>query len=267
MAQSDWAAGVDIGRPSAARIYDYLLGGSHNFAVDREAAEQVLAVMPSVRYMAESNRAFLYRAVRYLCHAGVRQFLDIGSGIPTSGSVHEIAQEIAPDSRVVYVDIDPIAIAHCTALLRNNDNATAILADARKPSTVLDDEATRDLLDFRQPVGLLIVSLLHFIPGEDAYQMVGSLGGVLPGGSYLVLSHAAPDPFTGEEGEALGAIYNRSTTPGGEARNRDEVMRFFEGYDLVEPGLAWATEWRPDEEPQTDPAKLGLLAGVGRKRG
>lgn len=267
MAERDWSAGVDVDRPSAARIYDYFLGGSHNFAVDRDAAEKVLAVQPTVRFIAEANRAFLFRAVQYLVDAGVRQFLDIGSGIPTSGSVHQIAQELAPDSRVVYVDIDPVAITMCNTLLYDNDRATAIMADARKPEAVLGHPDARAMLDFDAPIGLLIVSLLHFIAGEEAYEMVGALGGALPPDSYLVLSHITPEEMTEEESEKIRAVYAKSTTPAGEARDRAGVLRFFDGFELVEPGLVRLADWCPDRPTPAGHELVAMLAGVGRKVG
>src|SRR5438132_13046061 len=163
---------IDINLPSAARMYDYYLGGGHNFAADREVAERALAIMPEGRQLAQINRAFLRRAVRFCVAAGLRQFLDLGSGIPTLGNVHEVAQAASPLSKVVYVDIDPVAVAHSRALLESNDLATAVLEDLRKPESVLTNPAVRGLLDLKRPVALLMLSVLHFVQDEDDPAMI-----------------------------------------------------------------------------------------------
>jgi SAM-dependent methyltransferase len=274
MAAEDWARGADTDTPTAARIYDYMLGGSHHFAADRAAAQVLIDTVPDVRRMARANRAFLARAVRYLIDAGVRQFLDIGSGIPTVGNVHQIAQDAAPDTRVVYVDIDPIAVLHSRALLDGNQRATAILADLRQPDqllALLEQPEQRAVLDLTQPVALLLASVLHFVPDDDqAYPAVQALTGALPAGSYLVISHAATEGWDEHATGAAQDVYRKTTTPGG-PRARAQIERFFDGLELVEPGLVWVSTWRPEEhhdDPFIDqPQRSGMLAGVGRKPG
>lgn len=260
-------------RPAtSARIYDYCLGGVHNFPADQEVARKLIAQFPFIPAVARANRAFLRRAVRQLADAGVRQFLDIGSGIPTEGNVHEIAQEIAPDSRVVYVDIDPVAVAESLEILDGNERATAVRADLRSPQTVLDHPGVRRLLDFDQPIGLLLASVLHFVPDDtQAYDAVARLVAALAPGSYLVVSHAATESFPrGSERAKAAELYQRQTaTPGG-SRSRSETERFFTGIELVDPGVVWTHEWRPDPDEPTEfadgPQRNGEWAGVGRTK-
>jgi hypothetical protein len=186
---AEWTRDVDIDRPSAAGMYDYYLGGSHNFAVDRQAAEQVVKAIPNVRQIAVANRGFLREAVRHLLKLGARQVLDVGSGIPTVGNVHEVAQAVDHHARVVYVDIDPVAVIHAQQLLSGNDRATALAADLRHPEAILSHRSLRETLDLTQPVGLLLVSVLHFLPDADAYPAVARLREALPPGSGLAISH------------------------------------------------------------------------------
>ncbi len=259
----DLTGGIDVARPSPARIYDYLLGGSLNFAADRDAARQLIAMVPDVPLVAQANRAFLRRAVRFLVDVGVRQFLDLGSGVPTRGNVHEIAQQMAPGSRVVYVDIDPVAVAHSRQILAGNDRATAIQQDARRPEQILEHPEVRRLLDLSRPTAMLVVSMLHFIPdSDDPAGIMHKLHDALAPGSYLVLSHLT-------SGNGPGG----ATPDGGwsdtfaNPRSLAEVARFFAGFDLVEPGLVPVEQWRPDA-PGTagdNPALLCMHAGVGRK--
>jgi hypothetical protein len=267
VAAADWARDVDLERPSAARMYDYYLGGSHNFAADREAAEQVVTAIPNVRQIALANRAFLRRAVLHLLELGVRQFLDVGSGIPTVGNVHEVAQAVDPAARVVYVDIDPVAVIHAGHLLAGNPLAAAAMADLREPEAILDDPVVRETLDLTRPVGLLLVSVLHFVPDADACPAVARLRGALPRGSGLVISHAAVEGMARESAEAAGQVYQRSTSPGGAIRTRGQIEEFFDGYELVPPGLVWVSQWRPGSPADCGdhPERLALLAGVGRR--
>ncbi|WP_213450593.1 SAM-dependent methyltransferase [Rhizomonospora bruguierae] len=269
MDRPDWAPeGIDLTRPSVARAYDYWLGGSHNFAIDRDWARQVLAAVPDLRLMAQANRAFLHRAVRFMVDQGVRQFLDIGSGIPTVGNVHEIAQRAAPGSRVVYVDIDPVAVAHSEQILKGEPGAAVIMADLRQPSAVLTHRATRALLDFDRPVGLLLCSVLHAIPdADDPYGMVRELVKPLPPGSYVAISHGTLDDLV-EEADEMTELAGRTTTPI-TGRPRAEVERFFAGLELVEPGLVWSVLWRPEEPDETfeRPGRSGFYAGVARVPG
>jgi SAM-dependent methyltransferase len=265
--QPDWAPdGIDLSVPSVARAYDYALGGAHSFAVDREFFRAIEAVLPEARLMFRANRAFMHRAVRFMIEAGIRQFLDIGSGIPTVGNVHEIAQRFAAESRVVYVDIDPVAVAHSRLILAGNDGAAAIQEDLRHPDAILDHPYTRQLLDFDQPVGLILAAILHAIPDEDdPYGVTARLRDVLPAGSYVAISHATADSRP-EEARAAERVTKQTNTPG-TIRPRAEVLRFFTGLDLVEPGLVWTPQWRPDRPADVGehPERLVTYAGVGRK--
>jgi hypothetical protein len=263
----DWAPeGVDLNTPSVARAYDYALGGAHSFAVDREFFRAVEAVLPEARLMFRANRAFMHRAARFMIRAGIRQFLDLGSGIPTVGNVHEIAQKHAAESRVVYVDIDPVAVAHSRLILAGNDRATAIQEDARHVDAILDHPETRALLDFDQPVGLILAAILHAIPDDDeAYGSMARLRDVLPAGSYVAISHATADSRPAEA-RAAERVTKQTNTPG-RVRGRAEVLRFFTGLELVEPGLVWTPQWRPDrpQDVGEHPERLVTYAGVGRK--
>jgi trans-aconitate methyltransferase len=257
---------------TAARMYDYYLGGVHNFPADQEAARKVVAQLPNLPLVARTNRAFLRRAVRELVGLGVRQFLDLGSGIPTSGNVHEIAQELAPDARVAYVDIDPVAVAESLEILDGNPRATAIRMDMRRPAELLRHPGIR-LIDFDQPVGLLAMAVLHFVTDDDqAYDLVAELISDLAPGSYLAVSHAAAESFepTGEQTKAAVDVYRQQTTTSVRPRSRAEIERFFTGAELLEPGLVWLHEWRPDgsavpAEILAEPSISGGFAGVGRK--
>jgi S-adenosyl methyltransferase len=268
MERPDWAPeGIDIERPSAARIYDYWLGGSHNFASDREVARQIVNIVPDTPLIMQANRAFLHRAVRYLVDAGIRQFLDIGSGIPTLGNVHEVAQKIAPDARVVYVDIDPVAVAHSQYILAGNELATVVQEDLRHPDRILAHPEVRGLLDFGQPIALLLLAVLHFIQdADDPAGIVTRLRDALPPGSYLALSHGTADGMS-EEAKRATELFSRSTTPPA-TRTHAEVERLFAGFELVEPGLVWAPQWHPEhpEEVGEHPEQALNYVGVGRKR-
>jgi hypothetical protein len=257
---------------TAARIYDYHLGGTHNFPADREAAKAIAQMFPLTPALVKTNRAFLRRAVRHVTRAGVRQFLDIGSGIPTVGNVHEVADQVAPDVRVVYADIDPVAVSEGQEILHGNDRATAIRADLREPQVILAHPQVRRLIDFGQPVGLLLLAVLHFVPDDAvAYAAVGQLLAAMPAGSYLVVSHGSSDgEFDPDNVGAAQDVYKRQTATPFHLRTRAEVERFFTGLDLVEPGVVWLPEWRPAPDDPTDftdnpPASAGLAA-VGRLR-
>jgi hypothetical protein len=261
--------GVDTQRANVARVYDYLLGGSHNFLADQDLGRAMAAVEPNVRAIARANRDFLGRAVRFLSSAGIRQFLDVGSGIPTQGNVHEVAHQADPGARVVYADLDPVAIAHSTAILAGQDNAAIIDGDLREPEKILTHPASRQLIDFSQPVGLLLVAVLHFIgDAEDPSRIVATLREALAPGSYLVLCHATNESRPTVT-QAAEKVYQRSVPTQGRTRSRTEILRFFEGFDLVEPGLVYIPEWRPDSpgDVPSDPSKFWFLAGVARKSG
>lgn len=265
----DWAPEtIDLDRPSAARIYDYLLGGSHNFAVDRDTARHLTALMPELSLRAQANRAFLRRSVRFLADAGIRQFLDLGSGIPTVGNVHEIAQRAAPDARVVYVDLDPVAVAHSRELLAGNDRATIIQEDLRAPERIVAHPEVRELLDFDRPIAVLIVAVLHFVPDEDGpFRAVATIRDALPPGSYLALTHADTSGIDPDQRAAGEQLYARSGSTF-VSRGPAEVARFFTGFSLVEPGLVWVPRWRPDSASLGgDPQQSVMLGGVGRRDG
>jgi hypothetical protein len=250
-------------------MYDYLLGGVHNFPVDRLAAQQVIAQYPLTPLAVRANRAFLGRAVRFLAAAGVRQFLDLGSGMPTVGNVHEIAQQVAPDCRVVYVDIDPVAVAESLDLLAGNPLVTAVRGDIRAPQDILGHTRVGELLDFSRPIGLLMVAVLHFVPGQEAYHAVSTLVDALPPGSYLVISHVTTDGLSlSDEAVAAGRdVYQRQTATPMQPRSRDEIARFLGSTSLVEPGLVAVPAWRPAPQDPTDfaeaPERSGFLAGIG----
>ena len=255
---------VDLTRPSVARMYDYFLGGSHNFAVDRETARAIETIYPGMVGAARANRSFLRRAVRYLCARGVDQFLDLGSGIPTVGNVHEIAQRTNPDARVVYVDVEPVAVAHSIAMLAKNDQAVAVLADLRDPDAVLTDPEVRAALDFDRPIGVLLAASLHFVPDSDGPHAVVAryLDAVCPG-SYLAISHGSLEGIPQDSvtsGERVQAVYQR-TDAQLVLRSTSDIARFFDGLDVVDPGVVLLPEWRPD----SDDAYISAYVGVGRK--
>jgi hypothetical protein len=259
--------GVDPGKASVARIYDAMLGGVHNFAIDREALAAFTAIDPQVRALARANRAFLGRTVRHLAAAGVRQFLDLGSGIPTQGNVHEVAQAAAPDARVVYVDNDPVAVAHSASLLSENPGADIVTGDARRPAEIIDSPQVRRLIDFNQPVAVLMITLLHFITEEEGpEQLVGAFRDALCPGSWLALSHATDEdrPTTAA---AVGKLYSSRATSPVTARSRQRIAGLFDGFELVDPGLVYVPLWRPDPDDEIPdrPSEYWVYAGVGRK--
>lgn len=259
---------IDV--PHTARMYDYYLGGKDNYPADRQAAEQALAVFPNARTAARENRAFLVRTTRYLAgEVGIRQFLDIGTGIPTSPNLHEVAQAIAPDARAVYADNDPIVLAHARALLTSTpEGRTAYIdADLRDTDRILAAPELRGTLDLTRPVALSILSVFHFVPDEDdPYGIVGRLMDALPSGSYLVLTHITPDCAPAEI-ERVAEVYRRQGIPGA-PRSRLEVERFFEGLELIEPGVQVLHRWRPDSTSNGDltDAEVSVYAGVAFKR-
>jgi hypothetical protein len=257
-------------RPAtAARIYDYLLGGVHNFPADRDVAEKVIEGVPFAREAARANRAFLGRLVRYLAAQGVDQFIDIGSGIPTQGNVHEILREVRPEARVVYVDIDPLAVAESLDLLEGNPRATAVRGDLRDPGPILTHSELLRVLDLDQPVGLLLIAVLHFVPDDaQAYGAVERLRRELAPGSYLGISHGATETAPDDvQQTSAGHAYNQRTTTGSaKPRNREEFAAFFGDWELVEPGIAWLSDWRPDPtRSPDDPRSSTGWAAAARK--
>jgi hypothetical protein len=259
--------GADLTKASMARVYDYWLGGEHNFPSDQDAARSLMAVDPRVPAMARANRAFLRREVRHMAlEGGIRQFLDIGSGIPTQQNVHQIAQAAAPGARVVYVDQDDVAVEHSQLILDGNPGAAAIQADFRDPGAILGHPEVRRLIDFSQPVGLLLLAVLHLIPDrDDPGQILKTFRTSLALGSYLAISHACPDADP-DRIAAFQAIYNDRVAGTAVGRTRQQIAGFFDGFTLVPPGLVWLAEWRPDSpgDVPPNPAEFPLLAGVGR---
>jgi SAM-dependent methyltransferase len=260
--------GIDTGKANGARVYDYVLGGSHNFRADQDAARALIAVEPNTRAIGRENRAFLGRAVRFLAgQAGIRQFLDIGSGIPTEQNVHQVAHQFAPGSRVVYVDHDEVAVAHSRLILADDTDAAIVQADLREPAKILADPATQLLIDLSQPVAVLLVAVLHFIPDADnPAQILATLRDALAPGSYLVISHACRDakPVVVS---AIETVYRSRVAGQITARTREQIAAFFAGFEVVEPGLAWLPEWRPDSPADVpgNPAQYWVLAGAARR--
>ena len=256
--------GIDTTVPTTARMYDFWLGGHDNFAADRAAALKVSEAAPEAQLMAIENRNFLRRAIRYLAaEAGITQFVDIGTGLPTQGNVHQVVQEINPDARVVYVDNDPMVLAHSRAL-KTGGNTVVIEADLRDPRAILDHPGTRKLIDFGQPLAVLLVAVLHFISDDDdPLAIVAAIRNVLPPGSYLVLSHVSGD--IRRESAASATVHYKKVSSGATLRGRDEILRFFAGLELIEPGVVQVPYWRPDGPEPADAGKVWILGGVGRK--
>lgn len=258
---------VDLDKPNAARVYDYYLGGSHNFAVDRQMGDEAIAMWPELPQIMQANRAFLRRAVHYCVEQGIRQFLDLGSGIPTVGNVHEVAQLAAPGTRVVYVDTDPVAVAYSKNLLADNPDADIVRADARKPEVVLASEEVGELLDLQQPVAVMMVALLHFVGDESRpREVIARYREAMAPGSFLVISHATAEGRPDLAGEHADLYRQRTTTPM-TFRSRDEIGALFEGFELVEPGLVFMPQWRPvsPAEVGDNPERFTALVGVGSK--
>jgi hypothetical protein len=266
---SDLPPEIDPSRPHSARIYDYFIGGKNHFAADRETGAEVLRRSPYAHIAARENRNFLGRAVRYLAaEAGIRQFLDIGTGLPTTDNVHQVAQAVDPAARVVYVDNDPLVLAHARALLTSApEGRTAYIdADIRSPSAILDHPATRDVLDFGQPVALMLVAILHFVTDEaKPAEVIATLLGALPSGSYLVASHLSTEHD--QEATTAGQQVMRGAGITMQKRDSDEFARLaFPGLDLVPPGVTLVSEWRPDGlGPRPTPTEVNCYGGVARK--
>jgi SAM-dependent methyltransferase len=252
--------------PNVARMYDYYLGGKDNFAADREAAEQALSFAPELRAGAADVRAFLTRSVRYLAGEGIRQFVDIGCGLPTNGNVHEVAQALAPDAKVAYLDNDPVVIAHARALLETDPSTRVVQADVREPEALLAEPELRELIDFDRPVAILMNAVLHVIPDDElVLHIVRTLRDAIVPGSYISISHAVSD-IRPQATAKLASLYQDRMAVSGprraNLRTRAEVTPYFEGLELVEPGLVYLGEWRPDGEPGKP---IWSVGGVGRK--
>ncbi|MFJ6673744.1 SAM-dependent methyltransferase [Actinosynnema sp. NPDC091369] len=272
MSDLDWVPeGIDTTVPSVARTYDYLLGGAHNLAVDRAMGEAMLQVLPGARDLVRLNRSFLRRAVTHLAERGVRQFLDIGSGIPTAGAVHEIAQEVAPGCRVVYVDKDPVATAHGRLLLADDPDCTAVQADLREPDDVLSRPEVSRLLDFDEPVGLLLLLVVHFVrPEGEPGRLLARYRDRLAPGSFVVISHATADDRADTMRRAADTVRESRSKDNLVYRTRAEVTELFDGYELVPPGVVGHALWHPggagDIADQAED-NTQVWAGVGRKPG
>ncbi|HZP51420.1 SAM-dependent methyltransferase [Actinocrinis sp.] len=261
-----WAPGdVAIDQPSVARIWDWFLGGSHNFAVDREVARKTLELMPEGPQMARLSRAFLRRAVEHCVRAGITQFIDLGSGIPTVGNVHEVAKRATPDARVAYVDIDPVAVAHTRQILAGDKQTTAIQADLRDTARVLASPELRGLLDFDKPIALLMVMVLHFVPdADDPRGILAAYRGALAPGSALVIAHGSRDTegMPTSHLQTARKMYEREVGSVS-LRTRAEVQALFEGFELVEPGVVWVPEWHPEpDEPSAGAAAAAVTAAA-----
>lgn len=259
------AGGFDPDVPNIARMYDYYLGGKDHYEVDRIRAKEAVAADPTLVRMIKENRSFLGRAVRYLAEQGIDQFLDIGTGLPTRQNVHEIAQSVNPDARVVYVDYDEQVVAHGRALLASSGNTTMILADLRRPAAILEHPETSRLLDLGRPVALLLVATLHFIPDEDdPPQIMAELRDALAPGSHLALTHASADGIP-DVVDKVVQVYKKTSAPG-TPRTREQVTGLFGDFELLDPGLVWAPLWRPERPVSMDEAvRTWFYAGVGRK--
>jgi hypothetical protein len=255
---------IDTSRPHPARIYDYLLGGWDNYEVDRETANRILSTFPTVRTSVRANRSFMERAMRFVATQGIRQVLDIGCGIPTAPNVHEIARTIEPATRVVYVDNDPIVGVHARARLATTTGTAYVVGDLRHPRDIVDDPAVRALIDFTQPVCVVMTAILNFVADdENPGGIVAELRDAVPDGSHLVFSHATAD-FYGDLSELVSA-YNVNVTASVHLRDRDAITRYLDGFDLAEPGLVSVMRWRP-EGPVRDVKMSGYYGAVGIKR-
>ncbi|MDN3356676.1 SAM-dependent methyltransferase [Actinomadura sp. DC4] len=258
----------DTSKPNIARMNDYFLGGKDNFAADRRAAEALLAIAPELRTMATENRRFLGRAVRYIAEQGVRQFFDIGSGLPTRQNTHEVARAVVPGARVVYIDSDPVVISHGQAILACDEHTAVVEGDILHPEDLVSDRHVRRLVDFDEPMAIMIFGALHFIPHvDDPFTSVAWLRDTIPAGSYLALSHvvfdARPDAARPIK-DIYGDILGRPNTGG--TRTTDDVRRFFDGFELVDPGLVYVRQWRPDIRPSRRSAEaVWTVGGVGRR--
>ncbi|MCW2878674.1 MAG: S-adenosyl methyltransferase [Sphaerisporangium sp.] len=266
MTEFDAPSGVDPFTPSVARMYDYYLGGKDNFAADREAAEKIIEILPNVRDVARENRDFLIRTVTYLSGQGVRQFLDVGAGLPTQRNVHQVAQELAPEARVVYVDNDPIVLTHARALLAQNERVMVVGADMRGTQALLDHPDVRSHLDLSQPVAVLLLGVLHFIPDDDeAMKIVTTLRSILGPGGYLVVSHGSIGELSEDEKREGAQVFSRTSAPGVTSRSVEQVLAFFDGLDLVHPGVVPLQRWRPETHLSiVRSGEAGAVGGVAR---
>lgn len=260
---------IDLTRPSAARLYDLYLGGANHYAVDEVFADRMLSICPFLDVWARHNREFLRRAATFCAEQGVRQFLDIGSGIPTAGNTHQVVREVAPEARVVYVDNDDVAVTEARDLLQGTAGVAVIEADLREPDTILEHDEVRRLIDFAEPVALLIVSVLPFVPDRaNPRELLARYRDHLSAGSYVALSHATVDDASSEAREQVETVaraYDETSDPAA-IRTRDEFTGFFDGLHILPPGVVYAPDWRPERPVDTDdPARPCNYAAVGYK--
>jgi O-methyltransferase involved in polyketide biosynthesis len=257
--------GVDPTTPNVARMYDYYLGGKDNFAADRDAAQRIMKIMPHAARWVRANRGFLVRAVETLADAGIRQFIDIGTGLPTQDSVHQVARRADPGSRVVYVDVDPVVVSHGRALLATDAQSTVIQADLRSPEDILDHPETRTLIDFDRPIGVLLVAVLQFIPDDrEVAQVVARLRAGLVPGSHLAISHITADEVAPDIASEGREIYSTTSLGSITPRSPAQIAPLFEGLELLEPGLVGVDHWRAGRRPPGGPLPLGFLGAVAR---
>lgn len=260
-------SGVDISTPNVARMWDYYLGGKDNYSADREAAERALEAVPQLRLAAQAHRAFLTRVVTYLAEAGIDQFIDVGSGLPTQGNVHEIAQSARPGAHVVYVDYDPVVCAHGRALMADSDTVGVVQADARRPAEIVDNPEVRSLIDFDRPVAVLLVAIMHFVTDEENPRgIIERFRDAIVPGSFLALTHGTADSMADRPPQATRSLVETYSTSTASltSRTKDEVLALFDGFDLVDPGLTWLVSWGADQ-PVENPERSLTYAGVGRK--
>jgi hypothetical protein len=266
LADFAWApVGVDVNTPNVARMYDYFLGGKDHFPADRAAADKILEVVPEVPAAVRGSRDFLMRAVRYLTDAGMRQFIDIGTGLPTQDNVHQVAQRVAPDSRVVYVDNDPVVLAHARALLADVDQVNVLKGDLRRPEEII--EQADGFIDFTRPVAIMLVAILHFVPdAADPFKIVGRLREAMAPGSHLALAHATADEGRPEDVPRVLSVYERSNAPV-VMRTHQEILGFFDELELLPPGLVYTADWRPGDAaaPPGAAEKSHVYCAVARK--
>ncbi|MEU9079756.1 SAM-dependent methyltransferase [Kitasatospora sp. NPDC004745] len=265
MRRPSWVPeGTDLDKPNAARVYDYYLGGSHNFEVDREMARRAMELWPELPQIMRSNRAFLRRAVSFLAERGVTRFLDIGSGIPTFGAVHEVARAIRPGAEVVYVDRDPVAVAHSRLLLADDPECSVVQADLRDVDDLLGRPEVAGLLSAGEPVAVLLVAVAHFVTDdEDPWKLIRTIRDVLPSGSALVLSHASLEGRP-DQAEDHQKLYRMTPTPL-TMRTHEQITAMFDGFELVEPGVVYLPQWRPDQPEAVGehPERMTGVAGMG----
>lgn len=255
--------GLDYAAPNVARVYDYLLGGKDHVTADRVFAEKLIAQEPAVRLLAETNRAFLQRAVKHLADAGIRQFVDVGTGLPTCGHVHE---HVPSDSRVVYVDIDPVVLAHARALIAGRAGATIVEGDLRRPHRLLDHLQAEGVIDFDEPYAVVLCAVVHFLNEEDTPDgVIATIRERMAPGSYLVLTHATGDvPEAATKASAVRDLYDQTDRPG-TLRPLHRIRGFFQGLEVLEPGVVPVSSWRPTQQHDIDPEHVWLYGGVGRK--